>query len=347
MVDSNSLFFEKIIGRSEKAFLNEVDLESYFSNSRILVTGAAGSIGSAIIKRLTKAGIRNVYLLDHDESALHNLILQLSQSSDLSSKNCFNADIRDLTGIQEVIHQIEPSVVIHTAALKHLVTLERFPREGFLSNVVGTLNIAEACREFGMEQFINISTDKAARPISVLGKTKKLGELITEEIFVNTKTKYCSVRFGNVFASRGSVIETFIHQIKYGIPVTLSDMDVGRFFMSENEAANLVLAASTLDVGGTYIQDMGEEVKIINVIERMFEYFQSRVGINLIGLHPGEKLHEELYDGPVSVTKFPSIFRSEHSISKGLVEAIKQVTTANNIDARHSLDSLIQNFLKL
>ena len=346
MQKNDSDFFERIIRRPEKLFFENSDLHSYFGNKRILIVGAAGSIGSAITNHLVNSGIDDLYLLDHDESALHHLVLSNSLNSRLNVKNCFIADVRDAVGIKEALGQIEPTVVIHTAALKHLTTLERFPREGYLSNVIGTMNVAEICRDLGIEQFVNISTDKAAKPTSILGNTKKLGELLTEEIFVDSKTKYCSVRFGNVFASRGSVIETFINQIMNGIPVTLSDKNVSRFFMSEKEAANLVLAASTLEKGGTYIQDMGKEVKIIDIIERLFEFFKTRTEINLIGLYPGEKLHEDLYDGPVSSTKFSSIVRSEHSIKKGLVAAIKERPVGDNSEVITVLKNLTMNFVR-
>jgi FlaA1/EpsC-like NDP-sugar epimerase len=159
-------------------------------------------------------------------------------------KNCKQQYVKD------VIEKVSPDVVIHAAALKHLVILERFPREGYLTNILGTLNVAELCVELGIKKFVNISTDKAANPVSILGKTKKIGELITEEAYNESSLRQCSVRFGNVFASRGSVIETFIHQIKNGLPVTITDEKVARFFMSHNEAANLVLAAASLKENG-------------------------------------------------------------------------------------------------
>jgi FlaA1/EpsC-like NDP-sugar epimerase len=338
--------FTEIVGRKESQLLKDVDLQRCFSDSRILIIGAGGSIGSALAKRLTSASLKNVFFLDRDESALHGLALNLSDQAASHSEKCFIADIRDSQSIKDVILMVRPTIVIHAAALKHLVMLERFPREAFLTNVVGTLNVAKLCVELEVEQFVNISTDKAANPTSILGKTKKLAELITEEVFANTEQKQCSVRFGNVFASRGSVIETFIHQIKNNIPVTITDAEVGRFFMSHNEAANLVLAAATLQESGTFIQNMGQEVPIIDVVNRIAKYLDFEPIIKVIGLQKGEKLHEELYDGPTSITQFESISRSKHSIKSGLAKDVGEQVPANNSEALEAIERLTLKFIE-
>lgn len=337
--------FELIIGRPENNLLSDSQMQELFSNSRILIIGAGGSIGSALARRLIFSNIGNVFFLDRDESALHGLALELSSKAASQSENCFIGDIRDLQSISDVISQVKPTIVIHAAALKHLVTLERFPREGFLTNIVGTLNIAELCVNYGVPQFVNISTDKAANPTSILGKTKKIAELITEEVFLNTNLKQCSVRFGNVFASRGSVIETFIYQIKNDIPVTITDTNVARYFMSQNEAANLVLAAASLRESGIYIQNMGQEVLITNVINQISAYLNRPYSIKVIGLQKGEKMHEELYDGPTSATEFSSISRSIHIINSGLVENIKENMPTNNDQALKQIELLVSRFL--
>ena len=236
--------------------------------------------------------------------------------------------------------------MIHAAALKHLVILERFPREGYLTNVVGSLNVAQICVKHSVKQFVNISTDKAANPTSVLGKTKKLAELITEEVFTDTGLKQCSVRFGNVFASRGSVIETFLHQIKSDIPVTVSDKNVARFFMSHNEAANLVLAAASIKESGTYIQNMGQEVLIMDVVNRIADYLGLKPSIKIVGLKEGEKMHEELYEGPVLATKFESISRSIHIVKNGLVNEVMAFIPSNNSEAIDQIEKLTLKFFK-
>jgi FlaA1/EpsC-like NDP-sugar epimerase len=339
-------FFEYVTGRKEVSLLENDFLDENFRTSRILIIGAAGSIGSAIALRLSSAKIQNVFFLDRDESSLHELSLRLSNVSAAHSDKFFIADIRDRYGVINSIEKIKPTIVIHAAALKHLVILEKFPREGFLTNILGTLNVAQICLELGVQQFINISTDKAANPTSILGNTKKLAELLTEEVYINSDTKQCSVRFGNVFASRGSVIETFIHQIQNGIPVTITDKNVTRFFMSQSEAADLVLASSSLKETGTYIQNMGPEVKIIDVVSRIASYLKLPYSTNIIGLQGGEKLQEELYDGPVTSTKYSTISKSVHSVCKGLVEVIRNNIPENDAQARNTLSLLVDKYIK-
>ena len=344
--DKYENFFEQIIGRSETKLLSDDQIQKFFSNERILVIGAGGSIGSAIARRLIFSKIKHVFFLDRDESVLHALALELSHTAASHSENFFVADIRDQQSIKDVIEKVIPTIVIHAAALKHLVILERFPREGFLTNIIGTLNVAEICAELGVKQFVNISTDKAANPTSVLGKTKKLAELISEEVYIGTGLMQCSVRFGNVFASRGSVIETFVHQIKNRIPVTVTDSQVARFFMSHNEAANLVLAAASLQESGTYIQNMGQEVLILDVVNRIAKYLNLKPTIEIVGLKSGEKMHEELYDGPVFATKFSSISRSIHSTKNGLVKEVRKFTPSNNAEATEQIGKLTARYLK-
>ena len=339
-------FFEYVTDREETSLLENDFLDENFRSARILIIGAGGSIGSALALRLNSAKIQNVFFLDRDESSLHEIALRLSNVSAAHSDKFFIADIRDRYGIMNAIERIKPTIVIHAAALKHLVILEKFPREGFLTNILGTLNVAQVCLELGVQQFINISTDKAANPTSILGNTKKLAELLTEEVYVNSKNKQCSVRFGNVFASRGSVIETFIHQIQNGFPVTITDKNVTRFFMSQSEAANLVLAAGSLKEAGTYIQNMGSEVKIMDVVSRIASYLKLPYSTNVIGLQGGEKLQEELYDGPVAITKYPTISKSVHSVRKGLVEIIRNNVPENDIQARNTLNLLVEKYIK-
>ncbi len=337
--------FTNIVGRSELQLLKDSDLKNFYGKDRFLIIGAGGSIGSALARRLVSAKISNVFFLDRDESSLHGLALELSDTAASHSSNCFIADIRDRQSVKDVIEQVNPTIVIHAAALKHLAFLERFPREAFLTNIVGTLNVAEICVEHRVERFVNISTDKAANPTSVLGKTKKLAELITEEVYSGTGLKHCSVRFGNVFASRGSVIETFVHQIKNRIPATVSDINVARFFMSHNEAANLVLASASFQESGTYIQNMGDEVLITEIVNRISKHLAIEPTIKIIGLNGGEKLHEELYDGPVLATKFESIVRSVHSFKSGLIKDVREFTPGNNLEALQQIETLTLKYL--
>jgi FlaA1/EpsC-like NDP-sugar epimerase len=339
---SDKEFFEFIVGRPESQLLSDGDLQLFFRKSRILIIGAGGSIGSALARRLSSAQIFDVYYLDRDESSLHGLALNLANISASQSDKFFIGDIRDRQSLRDVLVEVKPKIVIHAAALKHLVLLERFPREGYLTNIFGTLNVAELCLELGVEQFVNISTDKAANPISILGRTKKISELITTEVFSYSKIKHCSVRFGNVFASRGSVIETFVHQIKNKIPVTITDVDVCRYFMSQNEAANLVLASVSLSESGVYIQNMGQEVRIADIIHRIGKHFDLKPSIKVIGLQKGEKLHEELFDGPRIQTRFKEISRSTYHVTSGIIQEIKSNLPKTHEECIKLIETLMQ-----
>ena len=345
--DSNyKELFEHVVGRPEVELLTDQEIKSKFGDLKILIVGAGGTIGSAIARRLVDANLQKLYFFDRDESTLHGLALSLSNTAASHSNKCFVGDIRDLDSLRGVFRTIQPDIVIHAAALKHLVILERFPREGFCANVLGSMNLALISKEFNIQQFINISTDKAANPTSVLGITKKLAELVTEEIFHNTSIKQCSVRFGNVFASRGSVIETFIHQLREGLPITITDPKVGRFFMSRSEAANLVLAAASIEGSGTYIQNMGEEVLISDVVDRLAAQIGIPYEIKFIGLQKGEKMHEELYDGPTSPTPYPSISRSVHSLTNGLFHELKQCNPTTDEETSALLSRLGKKYIQ-
>jgi FlaA1/EpsC-like NDP-sugar epimerase len=302
-------FFKQIVGRDENIVVSEMDIYDYYQNKTIIIIGAGGTIGSSVARKLIISGVKNVYFLDRDESALHALALSISDSAASHSDKCIVADIKDLTGIKLIFEKYKPDLILHAAALKHLVILERFQREGFITNVVGTYNLLLAAKEYDVKQFINVSTDKAANPTSFLGKTKKITELITEIFNTENKMRTCSVRFGNVFASRGSVIETFIHQIENNIPVTLTDLLVTRYFMSHDEAANLILAAGIMSTNGVLVQNMGREVLLTQIIENLSRYMNKEFETNIIGLQSGEKLREELYADLFTDTNIEEIVR--------------------------------------
>ena len=327
---SSPAFFEKIVGRTESETISIKEIDEYYSKSKILVVGAGGTIGSAVSRKLVEAQCEEVFFLDRDESALHALSLNLSDRAASHWERCVVADIKDYSGINSIFKTLKPDVVIHAAALKHLVILERFPREGFLTNVVGTLNLLKASEENGVKRFINVSTDKAAKPVSFLGKTKKITELLVSETSPTFSDYACSVRFGNVFASRGSVIETFVHQLSRNIPVTVTDENVARFFMSHNEAANLILAAGTLNQSATFVQNMGEEVKILDLVKRLAQSLKVDAQIHFSGLQPGEKLHEDLIDTDFDVTRYESIVKLEYKKVTRLREVINEFGTVSS-----------------
>jgi len=235
-------------------------------------------------------------MLDHDESNMHTLQLELNGRALLDSAEIIIADIRDETRIRQVFRSVRPDVVLHAAAHKHLPLLERHPGEGVKTNVLGTQNLVRAAAGSGTGRFLLISTDKAAEPRSILGATKRLAEMIVQAN-ADGKMRVCSVRFGNVLGSRGSLLAVVRDQIERGEPVTVTDPDVTRFFMTVEEAVGLVLSAAPMgEFGETFVLDMGEPVRIVDLVRRYAEQLRvPDVEIRFTGLRPGEKLHETLF----------------------------------------------------
>ena len=235
-------------------------------------------------------------MLDRDESALHALQMSMTGRALLDTEDLLLADIRDQEALREVFHRHRPQVVFHAAALKHLPMLEQYPEEAWKTNVLGTANVLEAASDVGVEVFVNISTDKAANPTSVLGFSKRIAERLTASVASETTGKFISVRFGNVLGSRGSVLPAFAAQIARGGPVTVTDPAVTRFFMMIPEACQLVIQATAIGGDGeALVLDMGQPVLILDVARQMIEMSgRHDVAIEFTGLRDGEKLHEEL-----------------------------------------------------
>jgi FlaA1/EpsC-like NDP-sugar epimerase len=272
-------------------------IAGYLTGKRVLITGAGGSIGSELARQLHRFGPSSMIMLDRDESALHAVQLSIFGHGLLDSPETVLADIRDKGALREIFTAHRPQIVFHAAALKHLPMLERFPAEGWKTNVIGTLNLLELASEVGVERFVNISTDKAADPSSVLGSTKRLAEQLTAWQAEVTGLPYMSVRFGNVLGSRGSMLHTFNAQIAGGGPVTVTHPDVTRYFMTIPEACELVVQAGAMgDAGAAMVLEMGEPVRILDVAHRMISLSHAQ-GVEVVfsGLRPGEKLHEVLF----------------------------------------------------
>lgn len=267
----------------------------YLSGKRVLVTGAGGSIGSELARQIHAFGPAELVLLDRDESALHGVQLSIYGQGLLDSPSIELVDIRDPEALAATFDRHCPEVVFHAAALKHLPLLERYPREAWKSNVLGTLNVLQAAKNSGVNTFVNISTDKAANPISALGHSKRLAEQLTSWFSHRVDGTYLSVRFGNVLGSRGSVLHAFHAQIEAGDAVTVTDPDVTRFFMTIPEACQLVIQAGAIGrAGEALVLDMGQPVRILDVARRMIEWSGKPLDVVFTGLRPGEKLHEEL-----------------------------------------------------
>lgn len=278
--------------------IDDAGVRRYLHDKRVLVTGAGGSIGSELCRQVLTYEPRHLVMLDHDENALHALQLTLEGRALLDSPNLVLCDIRDAEAVDRVFADHLPDVVFHTAAHKHVTLLERFPAEAVKTNVYGTTHLLDAARRCGVERFINISTDKAAEPSNVLGTTKRIAERLTAAADAGVPGIYMSVRFGNVLGSQGSVIPTFAEQIRRGDPVTVTDPDATRYFMTVDEAVLLVLQCGALGRGAdVLVLDMGEPVKIIDLPPRIAaEIAPGSLPPQIVytGLRLGEKLHEQL-----------------------------------------------------
>lgn len=281
---------EDLLGRKEIEPNTSV-IKNILGGKRVLVTGAAGSIGSEIVRQLTKYN-PEIFLLDNAETPLFNIENELNEKWPNIHKHILIADIRNRQHIEDIFINYHPQIVFHAAAYKHVPMMEREPYEAVLTNIFGTKNIMDMCVKYNAEKMIMISTDKAVNPTNVMGATKRYAELLV-------KDKFTITRFGNVLGSNGSVIPTFKHQIQMGGPVTVTHKDITRYFMTIAEASRLVLEAATMGKGGEiFLFDMGEPVKIDDLARKMIKLSglepDRDIQIVYTGLRPGEKLYEEL-----------------------------------------------------
>ena len=297
VADIQSFPVATLLGREELA-IDEAAVRQHLAGRRIVVTGAGGSIGSELCLQLRRFDPERVVMIDHDANALHALQLRRDGRALLDDPDLVLCDITDRDALVAVFEDVRPHVVFHAAAHKHLTLLERFPVAGYDVNVAGTHTVLEASVASGVERFINVSTDKAADPTSVLGATKRIAERLTAGVNEAADGRYLSVRFGNVLGSSGSVLPVLTEQIRRGETVTITDPDATRYFMTVHEAVALVLLAGSLGRGGdVMVLDMGEPVRIGDLPARIAAGIlpdgpEPRVVYT--GLRPGEKLHERL-----------------------------------------------------
>lgn len=307
---------EDLLGRNAIARHEGIDL-SPIERRVILVTGAAGSIGSELSCQIVTYDPVRVILLDNNESGLHDLLIDLRERHPSVEVLPALVDISQYEALRRVFTEYRPQVVFHAAAYKHVPMLEHSPQEAVRVNIRGTANLMRLAREFTVERFVFISTDKAVNPSSVMGASKRIGELMLHaNAQEGSSTRFAAVRFGNVLGSRGSVVPTFTRQIQRGGPVTITHEDMTRYFMTIPEAANLIIHAACLTDGDDiYLLQMGHVVRIIELAERMVRMRGLRpyldIDIVATGVRPGEKLHEELYTGEesLSATAHPGILR--------------------------------------
>ncbi|MED4141480.1 nucleoside-diphosphate sugar epimerase/dehydratase [Priestia megaterium] len=323
---------EDLLGRDPV----ELDINSIskkIKNKTILVTGAGGSIGSEICRQVSKFGPKKLLLLGHGENSIYAIDMEL--------RNKYNqqfeiipviADIQDRERIMQVMQDHRPDVVYHAAAHKHVPLMEYNPKEAVKNNVIGTKNVAESADAAGVKTFVLISSDKAVNPTNVMGSTKRIAEMVIQNLDKRSETKFVAVRFGNVLGSRGSVIPLFKKQIRAGGPVTVTHPDMTRYFMTIPEASRLVMQAGALAYGGEiFVLDMGEPVKIVDLAKNLIKlsgYTEDEIGIKYAGIRPGEKMYEELLgkDEVHDEAIFPKIF-----IGKSVeVDFVKVTTLTEN-----------------
>ena len=276
-------------------FTDTESIRGFVKGKRILVTGGAGSIGSEIVRQLVKFNASTVTVFDNAEASMFHLEQEISRSNPNSHIKYVIGDVRDKYRLEEVFESFKPNIVFHAAAYKHVPMMEANPIEAIKTNVLGTMNVSNISYMNEVEKFIMVSTDKAVNPTNVMGATKRIAELYTQFLETKSTTNFIVTRFGNVLGSEGSVIPTFINQIKRGGPVSVTHKEVIRYFMTIPEACQLVLQASVLGNGGeVFLFDMGEPVSINDLAKNLIKHFKSDAEIEYIGLRPGEKLYEEL-----------------------------------------------------
>jgi FlaA1/EpsC-like NDP-sugar epimerase len=327
---------EDLLGRSSIQ-LDEQKIKQELTGKVVLVTGAAGSIGSGMVQQILKYQPEKVILLDNAESAMYDFVNDLKSANSNLPIEVVVGDVRHYDRMKRLFEVFRPSYILHAAAYKHVPLMEDNPSEAILTNVKGTKNLVDLAVEYQAEKFVMISTDKAVNPTNVMGASKRIAEIYAQNKNALGITKFITTRFGNVLGSNGSVIPLFKKQIEQGGPITVTDERITRFFMTIPEACQLVLEASTIGNGGDiFVFDMGKSVKIIDLAKKMIKLSGLEEGkdieIKVTGLRPGEKLYEELLNDSEKTlpTHHPKIMKAK-----------VQITTEREL---HLIDELIELF---
>lgn len=316
------IHIEDLLGR-ESIHLKSEHIDKYIKDKVILVTGGGGSIGSEIVRQITKFSPKKIIILDIYENNAYDLQMELNRNCPQISKDVIITSVRDTIRINQIFEEYKPNVVFHAAAHKHVPLMEENVADAIKNNIIGTYNVVKCADKYNVDKFILISTDKAVNPTNVMGATKRFCELIIQAFNEVSKTDYVAVRFGNVLGSNGSVIPLFKKQIEKGGPLTVTHPEITRFFMTIPEAAQLVIQAGGLAEGGEiFVLDMGKPVKMVDLARDLITLSGYKpdvdIKIEYVGLRPGEKLYEELLMDEVALTS------TEHN--KIFVEKPKDAT---------------------
>ncbi|WP_161821423.1 nucleoside-diphosphate sugar epimerase/dehydratase [Sporotomaculum syntrophicum] len=341
----------------EPVKLDLEEISGYIRGETVLVTGAGGSIGSELCRQIARFRPLELILLGHGENSIHGIWLELADKYQKLPLRVEIADVRDKDKINRIFIKYRPGLVFHAAAHKHVPLMEMHPDEAVKTNILGTKNLAEAADRAGTKTFVLISTDKAVNPSSVMGATKRMAELVVQQMDRISETRFAAVRFGNVLGSRGSVVPIFEQQIKKGGPVTVTDPEMKRYFMTIPEAVQLVIQAGSMAGGGeVFILDMGQPVKIVDLARDMIRLSglepDKDIKIKFTGIRPGEKLFEELLTAEEgsSATKHKRIFVAKPCLvdistqEQQLLLLSQDPTRLKDSDVFNALSAILPNF---
>ena len=341
---------EDLLGR-EPVKLDIGAISEYVTGSTVMVTGAGGSIGSEICRQLMRFAPEKILLVGHGEYSIYSIDMELKNKYHDTETEIIPiiGDVQDRERIFNIVEEHHPRIIYHAAAHKHVPLMEYNPHEAVKNNVIGTKNVAEAADTFGVKTFVMVSTDKAVNPTNVMGATKRVAEMVVQHMAQQSKTKFVAVRFGNVLGSRGSVIPLFKKQIEKGGPVTVTDPEMTRYFMTIPEASRLVIQAGTLAKGGEiFVLDMGEPVKIVDLAKNLIKlsgYTEDEIPIEFSGIRPGEKMYEELLGEdeilPDEVYEKIYIGKTVEVDMKVVLNLIKQFEGYNQASLKNELMNIV------